>query len=201
MAINCALLQQLSGVNAVVVYAGNDVNSAVSGELAKLMPILINLDQLIATLLVSFLLTKYGRRTITLCGTFVEIIANCFIAIGFLIKDEHEIGTVFIIGGMFLFMTDFGLSLGAVTWLYLSEIVQPKFMPVPIAMNWIGASIVVVLFPIVTDNLLGGNPAVLFFIFMAWCTGALVLNYLFMVETKGKNERQIREEFEARKTC
>lgn len=83
-------------------------------------------------------------------------------------------------------MTDFGLSLGAVTWLYLSEIAQPKFMPIPITMNWLGASIVVLLFPIVTDNLLGGNPAMLFFIFMAWCTGAVILNYFFLIETKGK---------------
>lgn len=86
-------------------------------------------------------------------------------------------------------MADYGLSIGAVSWLYISEVAQPKFMPVPIAMNWIGASIVVILFPIITDNLLDGNPAILFFVFMAWCTCALILNSLFMVETKGKTEQ------------
>lgn len=51
------------------------------------MPILINFDQLIATFIVSFLLAKYGRRTILLIGTSIEIIANGLIATGFLIKD------------------------------------------------------------------------------------------------------------------
>ena len=201
MAINTALLLQLSGVNTIIVYGGKIAKTIVSGDLVKIMPILINLDQLIGIFFVSFLLGKYGRRDFLLYGTFVEILANGLVAVGFLFKDEYQFGNIFIICGVFLFMADYGISIGAVSWLYLSEIVQPKFMPVPIAMNWIGASIVVVLFPIVTDNLLDGNPAFLFFIFMAWCTGALVLNYLFMVETKGKTERQIREEFEARKTC
>ena len=87
IAINTALLLQLSGVNTIIVYGGKIAKSIVSGDLVKIMPILINLDQLIAIFFVSFLLGKYGRRDFLLYGTFVEIIANGLVAVGFLFKE------------------------------------------------------------------------------------------------------------------
>ena len=50
-------------------------------------------------------------------------------------------------------MAVFGLSLGPVVWLYIPEIVQPRIVPFSTATNWIIASIVIILFPILTDNL------------------------------------------------
>ena len=52
--------------------------------------------------------------------------------------------------GLFMFMAAFGLSLGPVVWLYIPEIVQPKIIPYSTASNWISASIVIILFPIIT---------------------------------------------------
>lgn len=87
MAINTAFLLQLSGVNTIIVYGGKIAKSVVTGDLIKIMPILINLDQLIAIFFVSFLLVKYGRRDFLVYGTLVEIFANCLVAVGFLFKD------------------------------------------------------------------------------------------------------------------
>jgi hypothetical protein len=49
-----------------------------------------------------------------------------------------------------MFMAVFGLSLGPVVWLYILEIVQPKIVPYSTAGDWISASIVIILFPIIT---------------------------------------------------
>jgi hypothetical protein len=47
-------------------------------------------------------------------------------------------------------MAIYGLSLGPVSWLYIADIVQPKMIPYSTAGNWIPASIIIILFPIIT---------------------------------------------------
>lgn len=85
-----------------------------------------------------------------------------------------------------MFMGIYGVSYGPMVWLYIPEIVQPKIIPYTTATNWIGASIVIILFPIITDELLGGHPGVLFIFFSFWCFGSLVFNQFFVLETKDK---------------
>jgi hypothetical protein len=112
--------------------------------------------------------------------------------IGFFIKDASSLGEPLILIGLFMFMAVFGLSLGPVVWLYIPEIVQPKIVPYSTASNWISASLVIILFPIATEDLLNGNPGVLFVFFTVWCLGSFVFNYLFVLETKDKTEKNIR---------
>jgi hypothetical protein len=100
-----------------------------------------------------------------------------------------------------MFMGFFGFSLGPVVWLYIPEIVQPNIVPYSTASNWIFASIVIILFPIITDNVLGGNPAVLFAIFTVWMFVSLVFNHFFVLETKDKQEKEIISDYERIKLC
>ena len=72
---------------------------------------------------------------------------------------------------------------------------HPKIVPFSTAVNWISASIVIILFPILTDNVLKGNPTALFAAFAFLCFIVFLLNLKFMVETKHKSEKAIREEF------
>lgn len=100
-----------------------------------------------------------------------------------------------------MFIVAFGLSVGPIVWLYISEVVQPEVMPLSIGVNWVSSSIVIILFPILTQDYLNNNPAFLFVFSTAWCLLSLVVNYLFVIETKGKAEKDIREEFRALKVC
>jgi len=115
------------------------------------MPSLTNFEQVLGCVFASYLLIKFGRKTILQLGTLLEGIACGLILIGFLVKDQREqVGQVFVMVGLFMFMAAFGLSLGPVVWLYIPEIVQPKIIPYSTASNWISASIVIILFPIIT---------------------------------------------------
>lgn len=181
IALHLAIMQQFSGINAVAVYGGKIAGKATGGELANLMPSLINLEQVLATFVTSYLLTKLGRRTILLYGALFEGIACGLIMIGFLVGETSDGGKTLILMGLFLFMAVFGLSLGPVVWLYIPEIVQPKIVPYSTASNWISASLVIILFPIATEDLLGGNPGVLFIFFTVWCLGSFAFNYLFVL--------------------
>ena len=81
----------------------------------------------------------------------------------------------------------FGVSLGPVVWLYIPEIVQPKIVPFSTATNWICASLVIILFPILTDSILDNNPGVLFLFFGIWCVGSFIFNMKYQIETKDKS--------------
>ena len=143
-------MQQFSGINAVVVYGGKIAEQATSGEMALLMPSLINLIQVLTTFFTSYLLTRFGRKILLLMGALLEGVACAIVMIGFFIKDDSSAGEALILVGLFLFMAVFGLSLGPVVWLYIPEIVQPRIVPYSTASNWISASIVIICFPILT---------------------------------------------------
>ena len=95
----------------------------------------------------------------------------------------------------------FGISLGPIVWLYIPEIVDPKVVPFSTATNWISASLIIMLFPIMTEHLLNDNPALLFAVFAVWCIASFVLHLKYVVETKDKSERLIQEEYSSLKMC
>lgn len=98
----------------------------------------------------SYLLSRIGRKVILQYGTFVGGVSNAIVAIGFFIKDSNDgLGSGLILFGLVVFMANFGLSLGPVVWLYIPEIVQPSIVPYSTLVNWGGASLVMLLFPII----------------------------------------------------
>lgn len=78
-------------------------------------------------------------------------------------------------------MAIFGLSLGPVVWLYIPEIVSPKIVPFSTLSNWISASMVILLFPIITDDVLDGNPGYLFVFFTIWSLGSTIFSYFYVL--------------------
>ncbi len=120
IALHLALLQQFVGINAVVGYGGDIAASAIP-SLKSIFPMLINLEQVLTSLIVSYLLASVGRKKILLIGTMVGAISNGIIGIGFFIHDSNaDVGNVFILFGLVVFMANFGLSLGPVVWLYIA---------------------------------------------------------------------------------
>ena len=74
-------------------------------------------------------------------------------------------------------------------WIYIAEVVEPRYMALAAGAQWIGAAIVILSFPIITDNLLGGNPWMLYIFFAAWNLLAMVVSQIFLIETKDKTEK------------
>jgi len=91
-----------------------------------------------------------------------------------------------IVLGLSVFMGVLGLTLAPVIWLYFPEIIAPKQMPFIVGTVWLFAALVTLLFPIIRDDILGGNPGTMFLFFGLWCCISFLINAKFMVETKGK---------------
>jgi hypothetical protein len=64
MAVSVAVTQQLTGVNAINVYCGPILEKATSAEIAMLVPTLLALIKLLSTLVTSFIIAKFGRKTL-----------------------------------------------------------------------------------------------------------------------------------------
>jgi hypothetical protein len=87
---------------------------------------------------------------------------------------------------MLLFIVGYGFTIGPIAWIYIPEILDPSMIPYSTTATWVGASIVMVLFPILTEDYLNGNPSILFIFSTVWCLGSAIINYFFALETKGK---------------
>ncbi len=95
-------------------------------SLSNLIPVILNLEGVVASFIASLLLAKLGRRIILQAGTFVSALSILAVGIGFMIKSSNEpLSNAFVIIGLVIFMANFGLSLGPVVWLYIAEIVEP----------------------------------------------------------------------------
>ena len=120
----------------------------------SIFPILINLEQVLTSFIVSYLLSRVGRKTLLQLGTIIGAISTGIIAVGFFIHDSNtDVGNIFILLGLVIFMANFGISLGPVVWLYIPEIVQPGVVPFSTGINWAGAALVMLLFPIIKSIL------------------------------------------------
>lgn len=83
-------------------------------------------------------------------GTLASVITNIFITGGFfLVNINKDAGTVFILLGLIFYILNFGMTLGPIVFVIIPEIVNSKFLPYAVMMNWAGAAISLLFFPII----------------------------------------------------
>jgi hypothetical protein len=123
IAIELSVLQQFVGINTVVAN-GQLIASKVLPDIANIIPVVLNLEQVLTSLATSYLLTRLGRKTILQAGTIGGVASLLFISVGFFLQSSLEtFANILIIIGLVVFLANFGLSLGPIVWLYIPEIV------------------------------------------------------------------------------
>ena len=68
-------------------------------------------------------------------------------------------------------------------------------IPLTTATNWFCSALITILFPILSADVFGGELWQLYIFFCCCNFGALAVNRCYMLETKDKTEREIREEY------
>ena len=155
-------------------------------NLKNLIPVILNLEQTLASLLTTYLLTRLGRKQILQAGTGVATISLIMIGVGFFVKSQETLSQVLIMVGLVVFMANFGLSLGPIVWLYIPEVLEPKFIPFSTGANWATASLITFLFPVI-KNAVGEAP--LFLFYAGYSLFGFFFDQKYVIETKGKTER------------
>jgi len=141
----------MTGISVLNVYCGPMAQKKASGEMKILLPTLLNIVKLIGALIGSIIISYFNRKAIFQFGLSMLLLSNCLIFFGFHFNDSNleDISMYFIIFGMFLYLGCFGGTIGPISWLYISEIVQPKMYSYAVAIVWAMAAFVVLVFPIV----------------------------------------------------
>ena len=193
LAIVFAVFNQFSGINAIIYYAPRIFEMAGLGKSSALLSSAgVGLVNLIFTMIGLALIDKAGRRKLMFIGSLGLITTLLMVAWSF--AGERVSGEL-VPYFLFAYIASFGMSQGAVIWVFISEIFPNRVRAAGQALgsftHWILAALVSFSFPYVSSTLGPANT----FLFFA---GMMVLQLLFvwriMPETKGTSLEDVGRE-------
>jgi SP family arabinose:H+ symporter-like MFS transporter len=194
LGILVAVFQQVTGINAIIYYAPvifKETGIGSSGAL--LQTIGIGVVNFVVTLLVLRLVDRWGRRKLLILGSISMGFSLMGIALCF---SFHFFEYYLVLILTLTYVAAFSATLGAVTWVYLSEIFPNRIRGLAISIAtlalWLADFLVTLTFPIMAKNL--GTAATLG-VYAGFCGIAAVYMYMNVPETKGKTLEEIEELF------
>jgi len=180
-----AIFQQITGINAILYYAPAIFKETGLNNASSLAETIgIGVVNVFTTLIAITLVDKLGRKRFLLVGSLfmglsLGVVGLCFY--------RHYFGHYIVLIATLLYVASFGATLGAVTWVYLSEIfpnaIRAQALSFVTLCLWLADFIVASTFPMLTEKL-GIAPTLWIY------TGCCILAFLFMwqiPETKGRS--------------
>jgi len=185
-AILVAVFQQLSGVNAMIFFS-NDIfalGTSANTNLPTTYTIIMDVIQILATFIAGLIIERLGRKLLFSLGMgFATVICAAFGVVGVIDGDSPILK--FLIWG---YIIGFGLSLGPIPWVYISDILPDVALGFAILSNWAAVFVIGLGFPYIAKY--WGMPTG-FFIFAACSLVGTIFVLFFVKETKGKSEAEI----------
>jgi SP family arabinose:H+ symporter-like MFS transporter len=193
-----AIFQQITGINAILYYAPEIFkNTGVSASLASVQTIAIGITMLLFTLVAIWLVDKAGRKKLLLAGSAVMAVSLIVVAICFHLQF---FGYYLVLLFLLLYIAGFSASLGAVTWVILSEIFPNRVRGLALSFAtlvlWLADFAASFSFPLLNKQF--GTSATLF-LFTLFCINYLVYIKVRVPETKGKTLEELETQLTGRK--
>jgi len=189
-----AVLVQISGINTIIDYAPKILMAAgVEIKNALLQTSLIGLINGLFTLIAIFLIDKVGRRMLYLVGSIGMTITLLMLALSF----YFELGGIFTLVCILLFIAFFSSCIGPAFWTLVSEMFPNRIRGKAVAFasftQWFFNFLVILLFPHFLASI-GGATTFLFLAVMSFVQWLFC--YLYLPETKGKTLEEIEKLWE-----
>ncbi|MFC3343306.1 sugar porter family MFS transporter [Paenibacillus abyssi] len=198
--VGLAILQQVTGINAIMYYAPEIFKATGAGTNAALIQtILVGLINFIFTILALWLIDKVGRRALLLVGS--ASMTLCLLVIGYAFQTGNTSGPIVLIF-ILLYVASFAVSLGPVVWVIMSEIfpnrIRGKATAIAAMSLWAADYVVSQSFP----PLLGSaGPAITFWIFGFMALFTFFFTWRIVPETKGKSLEEIEALWSSKKAA
>ena len=200
LGVALAILQQVTGIN-VFMYFGttifNNMSTQTGVDAGMLSQAIIGGSGVLFTAIAIATVDKWGRKPLMYIGTtgmFVSLIAMGVMAQT--IKDPASASSL-MLAFIILYIACFGLSVGPVVWVILSEIyptaVRGRALGLATFCLWIADYAVTQTFPMMDQNvtlIAKFNHAFPFYVYAGFCLVLLAV-MRFVPETKGKSLEQI----------
>lgn len=196
LAFFLALFNQLSGINFILYYAPELLDTAGIKD-ALLSSISIGGINLIFTILGMFLIDRLGRKTLMYIGSIGYIIGLSGTAWAFYSGADPILLLSFIL----VFIASHAIGQGAVLWVFISEIfpnqVRAFGQSFGSGVHWVFAALITLLTPVFIDKeqgIFGDNPWPVFAFFAFMMCLQLLFTWKVMPETKGKSLEELEKE-------
>jgi sugar porter (SP) family MFS transporter len=207
VAAGLAVLQQLTGINAVIYYANTifaaaGFNSPETQSLATLWA--VGGVNVVATLIAVIWVDRFGRKPLLLIASTGMLLSLLLLSGSFFELSKVTASSqashpptnagVFALVGMVGFIGSFAFSLGPVVWTVINEVfpshVRGRGVAVATAVNWFAAWLVAQTFLSLVDAVTTQGA---FLIFAGFCALTLAFVKWFVPETKGKTLEEVQQ--------
>jgi SP family xylose:H+ symportor-like MFS transporter len=193
--VGLSILQQLTGINAILYYAPEIFKSLGStADTSLLETSILGVVNLIFTLIAIKWVDKMGRKPLLYIGSIGMTIALA--AVGLFIY-YNAVGN-WVLPFLLLFMASFSISWGPIVWVLLSEIFPNKIRSLALAISvfiqWVANFVVTQFFPSLIENQWlkeNFNGAFPFYLFSIICLFSFLFVWKKVPETKNKSLEEI----------
>lgn len=193
------VVQQLSGINAVMFYAHKIFLMAGGDITPGVCAITIGIVQVAVTVVAAVVVDRAGRKLLWIIS--LGVMCACLVLLGvffFFQKVDENIAskmTFIPITSVAFYIAGFSLGCGPLPWAMLGEML-PDRLKGPLGstaafINWLLAFLVSYLFPFVLEVI---DPFVVFWFFAVICALGIPYVLFLLIETKGKSLDQIQAE-------
>jgi SP family xylose:H+ symportor-like MFS transporter len=181
----------LSGINVIMYYAPMIFEKAgASTGAAMLQAVVVGATNLVFTVLAMFFIDRLGRRPLLMIGAVGMCLSMAGAAIHY--YEPTFFGNGAMVACVIAFVAFFAFSVGAVIWVFLSEIfpnrIRSKGQALGTFVDWLVNAVVGLLFPLAL-TFFGGGTVFLFFALLEVPFFVFVLKV--MPETKGKSLEEL----------
>jgi MFS transporter, SP family, arabinose:H+ symporter len=149
LAVTVAGFSQLAGINAILYYSNYIFeNAGFSKSSGLLQSVALGATNLVFTLVAMSLIDKLGRKTLLLIGSVGMAICLGGVGMVFYSGQHQNLLIIFLVA----YIACFAISIGAVIWVYISEVfpnrVRSKGQSLGSSAHWIMNAIISGLFPV-----------------------------------------------------
>jgi sugar porter (SP) family MFS transporter len=188
-----AALQQITGINAVIMFSPEIFKAAGSAQSDSVMQaMIVGLVNFLMTIVALWLVDKKGRKTLLLWGAAGMIISLAYLTYEFANPLQNGAG---VLAALLVYISFFAASFAPVMWVIISEIypnrIKGMAMSFSTAVSWLCTFLTVYFAPVIQGSL---GLSYLFGIFGVFSIIAFVFVKFWIPETKGKSLEQIERE-------
>lgn len=185
-----AALQQITGINAVIMFSPDIFQMAGSAKGDSMMQaMIVGVVNFLMTIVAIWLVDRKGRKTLLLWGAVGMIISLGYLTYEFAKPVQNGLGVLI---ALLVYISFFAASFAPVMWVIISEIYPGRIkgiaMSFSTAVSWLCTFLTVYFAPIIQGTL---GLSYLFAIFGVFSVIAFVFVKVWIPETKGKSLEQI----------
>jgi sugar porter (SP) family MFS transporter len=196
-----AVLQQVTGINAVLYYAPEIFkNSGAQTESALLQTVIVGAVNAGFTIVAIWTVDTLGRKPLMLVGATGMGLALLTIGLAFYFRRQG----LWVLIAVLVYIACFASSLGPVFWVIASEIfptrIRGRAMAIATVVIWVSCYLVSQTFPMMDKNpwlVERFNHAFTFWVYGVFCVVTVVFVALVLPETKGKTLEEIEKHWGA----